>query len=438
MHPKFKFGNVPAGAGFVAGTAAVDTARVNKLLITLLRVAGTPEAEFLRYVVRMQSIWRGAVTRKRIKPHLTRHLSVVEKQDKVETLMENRQGALEAKEEMPKGAPMGLQRSLHTEHPYEFEVNKANPFLPWSIKRKQELKGAVPAGNAAATGVGFKDSSAHESIANERRALEEAIKKLGETLETKSMHKSTKSSFQPQKATGELTAVQKKAQLEKAQAEAAAKQRALQRTAPQWHNRTTSSATLGDDQLFTRGVETVELPDVDLSTTKAHVDMQKSGNLMSKEEFNWASHTRAGGGDAGAAIPWGTMRRPFGGKVDSERGRRLKEVVEILASKAHFKFRNVRDAFRLVDVDKSGLVNRQEMHIFVRQFNLPVQYADLLFDAIDVDNNGHIDYVEFMEHFGPVIQPGCQPFHTYRSPLSKAGQRMFEPNAVGWSLRKLG
>jgi len=158
--------------------------------------------------------------------------------------------------------------------------------------------------------------------------------------------------------------------------------------------------------------------------------MLASRSLGDRHRVPWAQHK--------GEIPWATMRRPNKVDEDSEQMKKIKEVIGIISQKAHLKFKNVRDAFRLVDVDKSGLVNRQEMSVFVRQFNLPLQYGDLLFDAMDADNSGYIDYVEFMEHFGPVIQPGCQPFHTYRSPLSRAGQRMFEPNAVGWSLRKLG
>merc|ERR1712094_87727 len=63
------------------------------------------------------------------------------------------------------------------------------------------------------------------------------------------------------------------------------------------------------------------------------------------------------------------------------------------------------DAFRTIDQDRSGSVDKQEMQAFFRQFSLPEETASLLFDYLDRDESGELDYVEFMRHFGPIIQP---------------------------------
>jgi len=56
---------------------------------------------------------------------------------------------------------------------------------------------------------------------------------------------------------------------------------------------------------------------------------------------------------------------------------------------------------------------------------------------LDQDGSGELDYVEFMDHFGQVILPGCS-FRavTYKSPME--GAPIHDNNVTGWSLRKLG
>jgi len=118
--------------------------------------------------------------------------------------------------------------------------------------------------------------------------------------------------------------------------------------------------------------------------------------------------------------------------------KKMKDIMQNIGGKAAFKFRNLRDAFRLVDVDKSGSVNKEEMRDFFRQFNLPYTEADLLFDYLDYDESGELDYIEFMEHFGPVIQPGCSNWRPKDARSRLDGGGVYDNNVVGNSLRKLG
>lgn len=117
--------------------------------------------------------------------------------------------------------------------------------------------------------------------------------------------------------------------------------------------------------------------------------------------------------------------------------KRTKVILDSIGAKAAFKFRNLRDAFRLVDVDKGGTVSKDEMRDFFRQFNMPAADADLLFDSLDYDGSGELDYVEFMEHFGPVIQPGSA-FRSRDDRQKLEGSPVYDNNVVGNSLRKLG
>lgn len=143
-------------------------------------------------------------------------------------------------------------------------------------------------------------------------------------------------------------------------------------------------------------------------------------------------------GACGSVKEWDKFRTPRQCILtEAEREIQTKAIQDLITQKSAFKFRNVRDAFRLVDVDKSGTVTRREMHIFFRQFNLPGHQADLLFDALDRDDSGELDYVEFMDYFGSYIQPGTGTFRSaYKIPLE--GSTIHDNNAVGCSLRKLG
>jgi len=109
----------------------------------------------------------------------------------------------------------------------------------------------------------------------------------------------------------------------------------------------------------------------------------------------------------------------------------------LIGEKAMFKWKNVRDAFRTIDQDRSGTVDKEEMKAFFRQFCMPEESAAMLFDYLDEDGSGELDYVEFMHHFGPLIQPGVPPPMTYKNPLAGDGACK-NNNVAGHSLRKLG
>ena len=111
----------------------------------------------------------------------------------------------------------------------------------------------------------------------------------------------------------------------------------------------------------------------------------------------------------------------------------MARVLVILEAKARCRFLRVADAFRLLDIDKSGLIDKSEMREFFDQFNLKQESADLFFDHLkENENDNEIKYAQFMYHFGPVISPGSDNNR-------QGGRHMYENSvhALGW-LRKLG
>merc|ERR1719316_2606773 len=104
-----------------------------------------------------------------------------------------------------------------------------------------------------------------------------------------------------------------------------------------------------------------------------------------------------------------TSRAPaIKGLEDRGLEKKLHQIARIVGDKMHLKFKNVRDAFRALDLDKDGTVSRQELQMFFAGFGLPKEAADTVFTALDEDGSENVDYSEFMGLFGPIIAPGHQ------------------------------
>lgn len=63
------------------------------------------------------------------------------------------------------------------------------------------------------------------------------------------------------------------------------------------------------------------------------------------------------------------------------------------------KCRNLQEAYRVIDGDKDGKVSRQEMRLFAKRLGVPSARADQLFDALDVEGLGSINYLQFTRLF---------------------------------------
>jgi len=68
------------------------------------------------------------------------------------------------------------------------------------------------------------------------------------------------------------------------------------------------------------------------------------------------------------------------------------------------------DAFKEADTDASGFVDLEELKQVLQTLGVEMQNpaADMaaLFEAMDIDGDGHIDVVEFISKFEPAIKRG--------------------------------
>ncbi|CAJ1454669.1 unnamed protein product [Effrenium voratum] len=93
-------------------------------------------------------------------------------------------------------------------------------------------------------------------------------------------------------------------------------------------------------------------------------------------------------------------RAPVIGLEDLERSRQVATVVNAIGHRMLTKYRNARQAFRDLDLDKDGKVSRMELRFFVKKMGLPVESADVLFEALTpADFGGLIDQDTFVSLF---------------------------------------
>jgi Ca2+-binding EF-hand superfamily protein len=91
--------------------------------------------------------------------------------------------------------------------------------------------------------------------------------------------------------------------------------------------------------------------------------------------------------------------------------RKLARAVQMIAEKANLKypsFRELRHAFRWVDLSKDGKVTRDEVENFFRVFAVPIETAEYLFVLFDAEDSDEINHSDFVEVFGPAMGIGHQ------------------------------
>lgn len=89
--------------------------------------------------------------------------------------------------------------------------------------------------------------------------------------------------------------------------------------------------------------------------------------------------------------------------VDVEK--ELRNVMKDIGAKLPLRFKHVRDAFRSLDLNHNGKIVRTEMRSFLRGFGWSHQVADRIFEALDEDGRGEIDFNMFMSHFDGILGP---------------------------------
>ncbi|CAE7359197.1 unnamed protein product [Symbiodinium pilosum] len=89
--------------------------------------------------------------------------------------------------------------------------------------------------------------------------------------------------------------------------------------------------------------------------------------------------------------------------VDFELRMELRKLMQDVGDKLILKFKHVRDAFRPLNLQRLGKITREEMVNFFRGFGHPEEVANRIFDLLDQENKGEIEYSVFMSHFESVL-----------------------------------
>eukprot|EP00441_Pelagodinium_beii_P027154 CAMPEP_0197660956 /NCGR_PEP_ID=MMETSP1338-20131121/51160_1 /TAXON_ID=43686 ORGANISM="Pelagodinium beii, Strain RCC1491" /NCGR_SAMPLE_ID=MMETSP1338 /ASSEMBLY_ACC=CAM_ASM_000754 /LENGTH=594 /DNA_ID=CAMNT_0043238419 /DNA_START=7 /DNA_END=1791 /DNA_ORIENTATION=- len=92
-------------------------------------------------------------------------------------------------------------------------------------------------------------------------------------------------------------------------------------------------------------------------------------------------------------------------EVNSDFRTELRKLMQDMGDKIPLKFKHVRDAFRVLDLERNGRITRSEMRAFFRGFGHPEDVADRVFDLVDQEGQGEIDFAAFMSHFDSVLGP---------------------------------
>jgi len=87
----------------------------------------------------------------------------------------------------------------------------------------------------------------------------------------------------------------------------------------------------------------------------------------------------------------------------------LREVAEVVGAKAQQRFRNAREVFRFLDVNKDGRITREGCRRFAEYFGLSSDLGDMMFDMTCPPEASFIDYTSFIARLGPYILPGHDP-----------------------------
>jgi len=111
-----------------------------------------------------------------------------------------------------------------------------------------------------------------------------------------------------------------------------------------------------------------------------------------------------------------------------EMQRNLAQAVQLVSEKANLRypsFRELRQAFRWVDLSKDGKVTRAEVENFFRVFSVPVETAEYLFVLLDAEGCDEINHSDFVNFFGPAMGIGhLEPSH--KKQIELPGERDLE------------
>jgi len=83
----------------------------------------------------------------------------------------------------------------------------------------------------------------------------------------------------------------------------------------------------------------------------------------------------------------------------------VKQIKELVARRLGGKYKSACAAFRNIDMDKGGCLDKSELRHFIKTLNVELVEEDyeMLYRELDCDNSGSINYEEFLYWFGEAI-----------------------------------
>lgn len=90
-----------------------------------------------------------------------------------------------------------------------------------------------------------------------------------------------------------------------------------------------------------------------------------------------------------------SKRTPLIPVADHRHQNEVDKVARAIQERMTTKYKSVQKAFRDLDLNKDGSVDRHEMRVFLKKLGHE-RSADIVFDALDEDNSGEITYDEFV------------------------------------------
>jgi Ca2+-binding EF-hand superfamily protein len=107
------------------------------------------------------------------------------------------------------------------------------------------------------------------------------------------------------------------------------------------------------------------------------------------------------------------LNRPFAPRgtaltalQDRHLSKEVAEIARIVGDNLATKHARPADAFRMLDINGDGGISRDEMRTFVRSINMPMEKADRLFQALDTELTGLVQYDAFTNLMGSMIDSG--------------------------------
>lgn len=154
----------------------------------------------------------------------------------------------------------------------------------------------------------------------------------------------------------------------------------------------------------------------------AHLDRDKSGRIDYDEFVSFMapviSHGRPPSTNSGCSTrePSPPRQERWAERLAAVE-REFGPLMRVIEIKAAQRFSHARQLFRLVDGNKDGFISRSEVKHLFRAFNLPEIDADRIFDILDEEASGELEFDEFVRLLLPHLDlPGVAAIQASAAP----------------------